>query len=50
MIKYSIIASDKVLRDKAFNIGRNPSFMYASVDFHQWFIYKVFDMKSSGGA
>ena len=31
-------AADKVLRDKAFNIAKDPNYMDINVDLHQWFI------------
>ena len=43
------IASDKILRDKAFNIAKNPKF-----DGHERrlasMVYRFFDKKTSGGA
>ena len=42
-------ASDKVLRDKAFNIDKNPKFDGYQRG-HASIIYKFFDKKTSGGA
>ena len=43
------IASDKILRDKAFNIAKNPKY-----DGHERrlasMVYRFFDKKNSGGA
>ena len=43
------IASDKILRDKAFNIAKNPKY-----DGHERrlasMVYRFFDKKTSGGA
>ena len=42
-------ASDKILRDKAFNIAKNPKY-----DGYQrglaFMVYKFFDIKSAGGS
>ena len=32
-------ASDKILRDKAFNIAKNPKYDGINVDLIQWFIH-----------
>ena len=42
-------ASDKVVRDKAFNIARNPKYERYQRSF-SWMVYKLFDEKTSGGA
>ena len=41
-------ASDKILRDKAFNIAKNPNMININVDFLQWFI-SFLAKKTSGG-
>ena len=42
-------ASDKVVRDKTFNIARNPNYERYQRSF-SWMVYKLFDEKTSGGA
>ena len=43
-----VIATDKVLHDKAFNITKNPNYNGYPRDFIS-VVYKFFDLKTSGG-